>query len=157
MKSQVFNIGFVTSMLIFGLLIVWCYFYITELMPLFADKSRSAHLKVLAFQISEILVSDTGYPNNWKLNKVTIPGFVDEKENKNNYLSMTKINNFMRLCNRDYDKIKDMLFVENDLYVEIIDEKKTLKCGKYIIGEEITRIAVNSDNNNILKVRVIVN
>jgi len=66
MKGQV-NIEFILSVAIFIIVIATLSFNIINTVPLFHAESANEIKKSKSFQVSELLVKDTGYPPDWHL------------------------------------------------------------------------------------------
>ena len=132
MKGQ-FGMEQLISLSIFIAFVVYFFFQFFSLRPVYLNEVKNEMLRSEAYQISELLVNDPGYPVNWNANPSLTQraGLSDETANKANLLSPAKISAFNSQCS-DYYKIKKWIGTEDDFSIFLTDKSTgTLEISCY--------------------------
>jgi hypothetical protein len=133
MKGQ-FGMEQLISLSIFIAFVAYFFFQFLSLRPTYLNEVKNERLRSEAYQISELLVNDPGYPVNWNANPSLTQraGLSDETANKTNLLSLAKISAFDSQCASDYYKVKKWIGAENDFSIFLTDKSTgALKIGCY--------------------------
>ncbi len=163
-KKGVLDIEFMISIMVFLTAIAFVSFSLVNNIPKLHQESLSQDIKSKAFQISELLMFDQGWPTNWntllpdqdgQVNRLGLSGgnryFLDSEK-------VTKLNTYCTIPGK-YDKIKDLLGLDfrNEVSIEIHDTDLIVKmdCKPPVTSQvrpkaTITRIAIDSATNKIL-------
>lgn len=112
------------SLSIFIAFVAYFFFQFLSLRPVYLNEINNERIRSEAYQISELLVNDPGYPVNWDANPSLAErvGLSDETANKTNILSLTKINAFSSQCSSDYYKVKKLIGAEDDFSIFLTDK-----------------------------------
>lgn len=160
-KGQV-NIYFVISTVLFISLSIYLIYMIISFYPVHSKDIYSDILYSKAYSVSELLIKDKGYPENWDENNFERVGLASRPYS----LDSTKIIEFENICNSTADptkiqKLRNSFGLESEnLVVEInyLNNTNVMKCepaGKKIgTTARIKRIATL--NNKFLEVIVYV-
>ncbi len=160
-KGQV-NIYFIVSTILFISLSVYLISIIAGTYPAHQNDIYSDVLYSKAYSVSELLIKDRGYPENWDENNFERIGLASEPYS----LNSTKIIEFKKICNSTTNltkikKLRDSFGLGNDnLIVEInyLNNTNVMKCnpaGKKVgTTAHIRRIAIL--NNKFAEVIVYV-
>ncbi|MEM5772694.1 MAG: hypothetical protein QXL86_00475 [Candidatus Aenigmatarchaeota archaeon] len=108
MKAQISFVEFITAMTIFIGAATYISFQVSSFMPNYINEVRSQRLRSEAFQISELLINDPGYPIDWykgSFDNVKKIGLSDETKNKTNLISGIKLSSFFSNCSRVREKL----------------------------------------------------
>lgn len=100
------------------------------------EEIENNDMLITAFQISDVLVSNSGYPSKWEENITSIKniGLVT----KDRIISKDKLNNFTNL---DYDTSKGLLKLYYNFYISLKDlDNNTITTYGYISGEKIVNV-----------------
>jgi len=113
LKGQL-TIQYLISFIFFVGLITYIYFAFSSNIPKFIENVEKEDTLSKAFQVSEILVNDPGYPANWEESfippdQIKRLGLSDEHSNKTNLLLISKIKRFDSICDNDYTDIQKKL------------------------------------------------
>ncbi len=155
------NIEFLISTLVFLMIISFSVLSVTENYPTFHRESMKNYLISKSFQLSELLLWDTGYPKNWNLSNVKMVGlsvgspYILDKE-KISYLNCTNYT--------DYQRLKSILKLPPnlDFIINITNGSNTLSsCAPEFISTTrpkytITRFAVINGTNEIVEISITV-
>lgn len=112
MKAQISFVEYLVAFVIFITFVGYFALQILKFVPEYLNQIRSERVRAEAYQISEILVNDPGYPISWNIGNVQRLGLSDETKNLTNFLSANKINavgDEMNPCKPGYDNIKKWL------------------------------------------------
>jgi len=126
MKAQISFVEYLTSMLVFIGFVTFISIQVSSFIPNYLSEVRKERMRSEAFQLSELLINDPGEPINWistNFDNVKRLGLSDEKENKTNFLSESKIIAFNSNCSANYEKIKEKLGTDYDFSVYLFDSK----------------------------------
>ena len=122
-KGQV-SVEYIVSLILF---IVFMSFFFVQLLnqqPIYMRELRTETIRSEAYQISELLINDAGYPINWNLDPDNAQrvGF-SSNLNKTNLLSMNKINAIGVNC-KDiwYNNLKNKIGAEDDFSLFIYQQ-----------------------------------
>lgn len=109
------NIEFVLSVMVFLSTVSFVTFVIINNIPTMHHEAVSDHIKARAYEISHMLIFDTGNPANWDESNVRKIGLSSGKPYE---LSSEKITNLNDLCSNSPSWIKTML-TEPGIFVDI--------------------------------------
>jgi hypothetical protein len=123
MKGQISFVEFMASMLIFIAFVSYFSIQILTFVPLYINEITAERLRSEAFQVSELLINDPGEPLNWNSGNVKRIGLSDDKQNKTNLLSTTKISTLNSMCKSDYNLVKEKIGLDHDFSLFLIDGK----------------------------------
>jgi hypothetical protein len=130
LKAQV-NIHFIISLTIFVGLILYLVFVLISTYPVYDDETRTNILYSKAYQVSEFLIKDTGYSNDWNVDNYVRIGLASEPY----LLNQLKINNLNVICDdKNATNVERLLssfgLFGNSLAIEIRDFNGTsiLQC-----------------------------
>ena len=162
MKGVV-DIEFILSVMVFLTTVTFVTFIIMSNTPLFHRESLNEDLRSRAYEMSELLIFDEGYPSDWGA-----PGVVVQRLGLSDgdmyVLSLEKINKFDSICQNQpgYQNVKALLGQDfrTDINIEITDSDNNnlVNCTPVVITTvrpkfQITRFAV-LQNKKILKLVV---
>ncbi len=164
MKGQYFEQYFTLALFI----IICSYFFLQVIIatPRYLNEHRFQILNSKAFQISEILLNDPGYPIDWENDPINVIrfGLNDQNSNKTNFIKINKAIKFNQECSSDYQNIKNKLGVskEFDFSISLIFSNGTqlINCTMpsfkpYKMKETIKRIGYSKDGFFTLIVEVL--
>jgi hypothetical protein len=128
-------------------------FLISQLLsyyPTYINEVKRQTLLSEAYQISELLVNDAGYPINWNSTNVTRIGLLNESLNKPNVVSVLKVLNASYLCNTNYSKFKQSLDLKNDINFVVYLEGNLIANCSHPLGEKAVKISriISFDNRS---------
>lgn len=115
MKGQL-TIQYLASFIFFIGLIIYIYFSYSANIPRFIEEVEKENVRSKAYQLSEILVNDPGYPVDW--NKAETDslriGFSDHNVNKTNLILLSKVYEFQNEfdCTNGFDKVQKCLALD---------------------------------------------
>ena len=160
MKGQV-NIHFIISTVLFVSLSIYLVYLIIDFYPTHSKNIKSDILYSKAYSISELLIKDKGYPENWNENNFERIGLASEPYS----LNSTKIIEFEKICNSTnltkIQKLRDSFGLGNyNFVVEInyLNDTNVMKCepaGRKI-GKEVEIKRIATLNKNFVEVIVYV-
>lgn len=157
-SKGIIDIEFILSIVVFLSVIVFVSFVLIGNIPVFHRESLNEDLRARAYQVSQLIVFDEGYPENWDPTNVQRIGLSTGEAYR---VSAIKISNLAAVCT-NYNKLKSLLSqgFGNDVKLSIVNStgQLLLNCGPpvstTIISEfPITRYAV-LENNVIVKILV---
>lgn len=99
-KGQL-TIQYLLSFIFFLGLIIYIYFAFSSNIPKFLEAIEKEDTHSKAYQLSELLLSDPGYPIDWEnlaIGNIKRLGLSDENSNKTNLLSSSKVHRFFEIC-----------------------------------------------------------
>lgn len=108
MKAQISFVEFVTAITIFIGTAAYLSFQISSFLPNYLNEVKSQRLRSEAFQLSELLINDPGYPIDWyrvSFDNVRRVGLSDETKNKTNLISGLKLSSLFSNCSRLREKL----------------------------------------------------
>ncbi|OYT43125.1 MAG: hypothetical protein B6U88_01830 [Candidatus Aenigmarchaeota archaeon ex4484_56] len=159
MKGQI-NFDFIFSVTIFIILITYLFVQIFNNYPTQIGLSKSNYFFSEAYRVSELLIKDEGYPNDWNETNVERLGLSSEPYILNN----SKLTELDKLCDvlslTKIQKIKESLDIDGLLAVKIsyINGTNILNCdlagGKLNRLSHVKRVAIY--NNSVVEVNVYV-
>ena len=138
MKGQI-SIDYIIAIVIFIFFVIYFLFEITNIVPKFIGQIEEQEIRSKAYQISEILINDPGYPENWNffkldseyIQRIGLSNIQATKTNyflnERNYLSLNKINRLMELCDTTlggigYEKVTEKIGTNLDFSIIITDK-----------------------------------
>lgn len=118
MKAQL-SFDFYFSIVVFIIFVSSLFFKLITFLPLYSEEITSQRLRSEAFQLSEILVNNVGYPGNWYADaaNVKLMGLSEETKNKTNLVSLSKITALKNLCQSDFNKVLKIMDVSDGFSV----------------------------------------
>lgn len=118
MKAQL-SFDFYFSIVVFIIFVSSLFFKLITFFPLYSEEITSQRLRSEAFQLSEILVDNVGYPGNWHTDAANakLLGLLDETKNKTNLVSLSKITALKNLCQSDFNKVLQIMDVSDGFSV----------------------------------------
>ncbi|MCD6371882.1 MAG: hypothetical protein J7L39_04160 [Candidatus Aenigmarchaeota archaeon] len=132
MRGQI-GLEQIVTIIVFISIVGYVFFRVFSYEPLFISNIERENLLSYAYQVSEILLKDPGYPTNWDeeyvlngIESVKRIGLVEESLNKSNLLSFEKMGNLSEICTANYNYLKK-IFGNNDITIIFLDER-----GNYI-------------------------
>ena len=149
----IIDIEFIFSVMIFLTTITFVTFIIISNIPLFHREAVNEDLRARAYEISELLLVDKGYPENWDAPNIAAERLGLSGGGRYN-LSSDKITELKSMCQTSYENVKTLLGHDyrNDVTIEIIDSGNNhlLECLPPVITTvrpkfQITRFAVLKD------------
>ncbi len=161
LRGQV-NLHFIVSVVIFLGVVIYLIHVLLTSSSFYREDVESDILYAKAYQVSELLIKDKGYPANWNETNFDRIGLVSE----HHLLNQSKINEFEKICSSTTDlakiqRLRDSFGLESEnLVVEInyLNNTNVIKCkptGKKVgTTAYIKRIATL--NNNFVEVKVYV-
>ena len=99
-KGQL-TIQYLLSFIFFIGLIVSIYFAFSSNIPKFLEAIEKEDARSKAYQLSEFLINNPGYPIDWEnqpVDSIKRLGLSDEDSNKTNLLSGLKVHDFFEIC-----------------------------------------------------------
>lgn len=123
MKGQ-FGIEQLISLSIFITFVAYFFFQFLSLRPAYLKEVKNERIRAEAYQVSELLINDPGYPISWTLDpdQTKRVGLSDESFNKTNLLSSAKISMFNSQCSSDYNKVKKWIGSDYDFSIFLTDK-----------------------------------
>jgi hypothetical protein len=110
MLKGVVNVEFILALLVFVTTLVFITTATLSSIPNIHEQAISEKLKTNIYSVSEIIMFDKGYPENWDSTTVQKIGL---SSGQPYILSIDKINNLSELCRNDYQKMLSALNLEN--------------------------------------------
>jgi hypothetical protein len=111
--------------------------------PSYIGEMRIESIFSEAYQISEILVNDYGDPPNWyslPLDQIKRIGLLNESIGKSNVLSLVKVSKASETCNLNYQKLKQILDLKNDIsFVVYLNNNVVASCTRPF-GERVAKV-----------------
>ena len=115
--GQVWSLDFVTSLVIFFLVIVPLFFVWNYVNFQNIEQRTMNEIEVLALTISDSLIRTKGIPENWDASYVEVIGLAEEE----NILNVTKVSNFISIGNSNYNVTKNVLVGKYDFFFSVTD------------------------------------
>ncbi len=117
MKSQIWSLDFVTSIMIFlivliPLFFIWSYVNTQNQQQIIFDE-----VETLTMSISDSLIRTKGFPEGWDNSSVTIIGLASEE----NILNATKVSYFLTMGNNEYNRTRTILTGGYDFFFNLTD------------------------------------
>lgn len=118
---------FYAALIIFLALIAYITFQLFQTVPASSKNLKEEVIKIEAYQLSELLINDGGYPLDWydatkypSITDIKRIGLSDSTKNITNFLSSQKITRFKTLCS-SFNNIKSLLDIKNEASFTIIE------------------------------------
>mgnify|MGYP001568672759 CR=1 FL=1 len=121
MRAQL-SFEYYFSLIVFVIFISSLFFKMITIVPVYSDEINAQQLRSEAYQISEILINDVGYPGNWDkvdISEVKRLGLSDETKNKTNVISLSKLTAFNNLYQSDYKKVLELLGIKDGFAIKL--------------------------------------
>ncbi|MCK4335830.1 MAG: hypothetical protein KAW40_03860 [Candidatus Aenigmarchaeota archaeon] len=117
MKGQVWSLDFITSVLVFlvvliPLFFVWNYVNIQNQQQILFDE-----VETLTLSISDSLIRTKGLPEDWNTSDVSSIGLSSEE----NVLNVTKVSYFLTMGNSEYNRTRAILTGGYDFFFNLTD------------------------------------
>jgi uncharacterized protein (UPF0333 family) len=116
-KGQVWSLDFVTSLVIFFLVLVPLFFVWNYVNVQNMEQRTLNDIQMLALSVSDSLIRTRGIPENWNSSNVNVIGLADEE----NVLNSTKVSHLMDMGNNEYELTKNILTGKYDFFFGITD------------------------------------
>lgn len=150
-KGQI-NVEYIVSLTVYITLATYIAFQLSQQTPVYLRAVREEYVKSETYQLSELLINDVGYPEDWNtlwpsspsdIKRVGLSGGV-----KTNLVSVDKIDALDDICSSDYDNLVEMLGIDVDDYQISVFVKDTtndvilLDCSPTVIttGQSVESI-----------------
>lgn len=129
MKGQ-FSVDYYVSIILFVLFVVYILFQLTRFLPTYIDEIKDQRIRTEAYQISELLINDPGYPGDWEnlgeSQRADIKriGLSNTTQNKTNLISVKKINSLNSLCGsvNGYNILRGAIGTDYQLSIILVDK-----------------------------------
>ncbi|NIO19414.1 MAG: hypothetical protein GTN76_01360 [Candidatus Aenigmarchaeota archaeon] len=121
-KGQVWSLDFVTSLIIFFLVLVPLFFVWNYVNIQNMEQRTFDDIEVLALTTSDSLIRTKGVPENWNSSNVNVIGLADEE----NILNPTKVSEFLSMGNINYNLTRNILTGKYDFFFGITDLNGTV-------------------------------
>jgi len=125
-KGQISFAEYLVAIVVFLSFASYFAFQLLYFFPTYLTQLRNEEIRSEAYQISELLINDAGYPINWQSVVQSSPssvqriGLNDEMQNVTNLISTPKVYAFNSQCQGSgYSNIKNWLGTGNDFSVII--------------------------------------
>ena len=147
----IIDIEYILAVAVFLTTISFVTLVIMSNVPLFHKEAVSEDLRSRAYEVSQLLLFDKGYPSGWNIADVERLG-LSKGERYN--ISLSSVLLLENLCGTDYIKTKALLGQDyrNDLTIEITDSDNNIlvSCAPPVITSvrpkfQITRFAMLDD------------
>ena len=125
MKAQL-SFDYYFAVITFVIFVSSLFFRLVTFFPLYSDELTNQRLRSEAYQISEILINDVGYPANWNLDVANAKrlGLSDETRNKTNIISTSKATAFNSLCTSNYNRALELLDIKDGFLASLVKIKQ---------------------------------
>jgi len=152
LKAQL-TIEYLASFITFIGLIIFIYFTYSGNIPGFIEEVKKEDVRSKAYQLSEILVNDPGYPIDWGGgNPIKRIGLSDENSNKKNLISFSKVERLEEECS-DFNNIKEWLGLNKSFSIFVFnisqsngDRDRSWKCS----SPELIKTAINTTVRRVI-------
>ncbi len=157
-KGQV-NIYFIVSIVLFLTLTTYLIYAIIDYNRIYRENIMSDILYTKSYSISDLLIRDGGYPENWNSTNFDRVGLASEPYS----LNLAKINELEKICNSSakIKKLKSSFgLMDEDLIIKIdyLNKTNVLDCSpeSMRIGRIVSIKRIATLNNNFVEVNVYV-
>ncbi|MCK5022955.1 MAG: hypothetical protein KAS04_02170 [Candidatus Aenigmarchaeota archaeon] len=121
-KGQVWSLDFVTSVLIFLIVLIPLFFVWNHVNAENQQQRAFEDIEGMTLSLSDSIIRTKGYPEGWNNLSVTIIGLASEE----NVLNSTKVNYFLTMGNSNYNITRAILTGSYDFFFELRDINGTL-------------------------------
>lgn len=149
MKAQISFIEFLVSLSIFIVFVGYFSIQLINAIPTYLNQLRSESVKAEAFQVSELLINDPGFPINWENNpsKLARLGLNDETKNLTNYLSIQKIQTIGPNCALGYNTVSNLVGATYNFSLTLINDTNgnggiLLSCSPPSVTAQLINVTV---------------
>lgn len=152
LKGQISFAEYLVAVVIFISFVGYFSFQLLNFFPAYLTQIRSERVRSEAYQLSEILVNDPGYPIDWYSNPNSIQriGLSDETQNVTNVISTAKLNQFIALCKGNgYVNVKKLLGAQSDFSALIILFNATSGSASALLTCQPTSVLLRDINTTI--------
>jgi len=142
LRKGVADIEFTLSVIVFLSIITFVTFVIISNIPLLRSESYNNDLRARAYEISQLLMFDTGEPANWTNATVKRLGLSSGERYS---VSMDKANNLSALCSAPggYQAVKSLLGQNlTDVRINITAPGANVQCGPQITRTSRTEFSI---------------
>ncbi|MCK4429026.1 MAG: hypothetical protein KAU95_01520 [Candidatus Aenigmarchaeota archaeon] len=159
-KGQM-NFYFIISVVLFLTLAIYLVSVLISYNNTFRDRTMSGILYSKAVSVSDLLIQDSGYPDNWNSEEFMRVGLASSPY----VLDLTKIRELEKICNSSdpakFKELKDSFgLIDEDLSIKIVYLNNTNVSSCLADGEKVGRIMnikrIAILNNNFVEVTVYV-
>ena len=127
MKAQL-SFDFYFSLIVFVMFVSSLFFKFVTFFPFYSDEIANQRLRLEAYQISEILINDAGYPGDWYKDVPNAKrlGLSDETKNKTNLVSISKMAALDDLCKSEsgYNRVLALLDINDGFLAQLIKKSE---------------------------------
>ena len=120
---------FYVALIIFTGFLAYITFQLFQIVPASSSNLDTESARIEAYQLSELLVNDGGYPSDWhdttkypSVTDIKRIGLSDSTKDITNYLSSPKITRFKSLCS-NFNDIKALLDITDEAGFTIIEHR----------------------------------
>jgi len=102
-------------------------FQLFQTVPASSENLKEETIRIEAYQLSELLINDAGYPLDWETKppaEIKRIGLSDTTQNVANYLSSSKVARFKAIC-ADFNDIKNLLDITDSESFTFIEHRPT--------------------------------
>ncbi|HLC39564.1 MAG TPA: hypothetical protein VJJ76_01640 [archaeon] len=120
-KGQISFAEYLVAVVVFIAFIGYFSFQLVNFLPAYLGQIRNERVRGEAYQLSELLINDPGFPINWHVNigATRRIGLSDETRNVTNLISESKIAQLRTQCSGSYANVKNWMGSENDFSISI--------------------------------------
>ncbi len=117
---------FYVALIVFLGVLAYVSFQLFQTVPATYTNVKEESLRIDAYQLSELLVNDGGYPLDWDtrpLAEIKRIGLSDSTKSITNYLSRSKIDRLKTICETPtgYQDVKNILDIQNEMSITFIE------------------------------------
>lgn len=125
-KKGQLSVDFYVALVIFLGFLAYITFQLFQTVPESSANVKEETIRIDAYQISELLINNAGYPLNWEIQPLADVkgiGFSDPAKNMTNYLLRAKLDRFNTICQTPtgYQDIKKILEIRNEMTITFIE------------------------------------
>jgi hypothetical protein len=131
MKGQISFVEYVVSFAVFTVFSMYLFFRLLAYMPTYLDELDREKVRSQAYQLSEFLTNDPGFPIDWETGAGPVQRIgLSSVENKSGLISANKVLKMGDYCsNSNYGFVKSKMGVDFQFSVRVLDEGGPLPVG----------------------------
>ena len=160
-RKGVLDIEFMLSIFLFLTVLSFVSFTLINTIPKLHQETFSQDIKSKAFQVSEMLLFDSGWPTTWESGGIDDVKRLGISNGKRYYLDSDKLTTLRSYClpasmQVNYEKIKKLFGLDyrNDISIELSDGVTDINCGPTVISRTrakamITRMGVDDSTSRV--------
>ena len=126
-KKGQLSVDFFVALIFFLGFVTYIIFQLFKVGPVNDANIKEEAIRIEAYQLSELLVNNPGYPLDWEikplLSDIKRIGLSDSTANQANYLASQKISKLNSICNTPtgYNDVRNILDVKDEISISFID------------------------------------